>query len=59
MMIEIGLPMASDIQKQTSQHVDVTVNAPIPPLEPGDHLDQKTFHVRYEAMPEDVKAELI
>lgn len=31
----------------------------IPPLEPGDHLDQPTFHARYEAMPEDVKAELI
>jgi Uma2 family endonuclease len=28
-------------------------------MEPGDHLDQKTFHARYEAMPEDVKAELI
>jgi Uma2 family endonuclease len=32
---------------------------PIPPLEPGDHLDQKTFHKRYEAMPEHVRAELI
>jgi len=55
MMIETGLPMASDIQQQISQHVDVRVNAPIPLLEPGDHLDQKTFHERYEAMPEDVK----
>jgi len=33
--------------------------AEVPPLEPGDHLDQKTFHERYEAMPDDVKAELI
>lgn len=32
---------------------------PLPPLEPGDHLDQKTFHARYEAMPEDFRAELI
>jgi Uma2 family endonuclease len=31
----------------------------LPPLEPGDHLDQKTFHERYEAMPEDFRAELI
>jgi Uma2 family endonuclease len=31
----------------------------LPPLEPGDHLDQATFHARYEQMPEDVKAELI
>jgi Uma2 family endonuclease len=31
----------------------------LPPLEPGDHLDQKTFHARYEAMPENVRAELI
>lgn len=31
----------------------------LPPLENGDHLDQKTFHERYEAMPEHVRAELI
>jgi Uma2 family endonuclease len=31
----------------------------LPPLENGDHLDQKTFHARYEAMPEDFRAELI
>jgi Uma2 family endonuclease len=31
----------------------------LPPLEPGDHLDQKTFHERYEAMPPDTRAELI
>jgi hypothetical protein len=30
----------------------------LPPLENGDHLDQKTFHERYEAMP-GVRAELI
>jgi len=30
----------------------------LPPLENGDRLDQKTFHARYEAMP-DVRAELI
>ncbi len=30
-----------------------------PPLENGDHLDQKTFHERYEAMPPNVRAELI
>ena len=51
--------MANDLQQQTSEHVAITIPAPIPPLEPGDHLDQKTFHERYEAMPEDVKAELI
>lgn len=34
--------------------------APPPaPLEPGDRLDQKTFHERYEAMPEDTRAELV
>jgi Uma2 family endonuclease len=31
----------------------------LPPLENGDHLDQQTFHARYEAMPDHVKAELI
>jgi Uma2 family endonuclease len=30
----------------------------LPPLENGDHLDQKTFHERYEAMP-GIRAELI
>lgn len=31
----------------------------LPPLENGDRLDQPTFHARYEAMPEDYRAELI
>src|SRR5438128_6805251 len=31
----------------------------LPPLEDGDHLDQATFHARYEAMPPDFRAELI
>src|ERR1700732_3681569 len=31
----------------------------LPPLENGDRLDQKTFHARYEAMPEACRAELI
>lgn len=31
----------------------------IPPLENGDHLTRDEFHRRYEAMPENVKAELI
>lgn len=31
----------------------------LPPLENGDRLDQKTFHARYEAMPENCRAELI
>jgi Uma2 family endonuclease len=32
---------------------------PLPALEPGDHLDQPTFHARYEASPAHVRAELI
>ena len=31
----------------------------MPVLENGDRLDQKTFHQRYEAMPEETRAELI
>ena len=31
----------------------------VPPLEAGDHLDQPTFHARYTAMPQGLKAELI
>ncbi|HEY7711095.1 MAG TPA: Uma2 family endonuclease [Candidatus Entotheonella sp.] len=33
--------------------------SPLPRLEAGDHLDQATFHERYEAMPPDFRAELI
>ena len=33
--------------------------APVPPLYNGDRLTQAEFHRRYEAMPEDVKAELV
>src|SRR5271156_1111031 len=31
----------------------------LPPLENGDHLDQPTFHARYEAMPSGTRAQLI
>src|SRR5690349_13214885 len=31
----------------------------LPPLEAGQRLDQRTFHERYEAMPEGTWAELI
>ncbi len=31
----------------------------VPPLENGDHLTREEFHRRYEAMPENIKAELI
>lgn len=31
----------------------------LPWLEPGDHLDQAAFHTRYQAMPPDIKAELV
>jgi Putative restriction endonuclease len=40
-------------------HFDANHEPQLPPLENGDRLDQKTFHARYEAMPHDVRAELI
>ena len=39
----------------SSQHL----TQPQLPLEAGDHLDQATFHVRYESMPPGVRAELV
>jgi Uma2 family endonuclease len=39
--------------------IRLTPTRNLPPLENGDHLDQATFHARYEAMPEDYRAELI
>src|SRR5437868_7931576 len=32
---------------------------PLPRLDNGEHMDQKTFHARYAAMPKGIKAELI
>jgi len=39
--------------------VEAPAPAAVPPLENGDHLDQPTFHERYEAMPPDIAAELV
>src|SRR5208337_4277608 len=44
---------------QTSSLLRQPLSVTLPSLEAGDHLDQKTFHERYEAMPEDFRAELI
>jgi Uma2 family endonuclease len=45
---------------QTQPALPAVVNVlRLPPLEAGDHLDQATFHARYEAMPPDFRAELI
>lgn len=44
---------------QLSSLLRPTSSVSLPTLEAGDHLDQKTFHERYEAMPEDFRAELI
>src|SRR6266702_624235 len=47
------MPMLQSSASRTTRATD------LPPLENGDRLDQKTFHRRYEAMPEHVRAELI
>jgi Uma2 family endonuclease len=44
---------------QLTQPLPAYQNMDLPPLEAGDHLDQKTFHERYKAMPEGFRAELI
>jgi Uma2 family endonuclease len=46
------------LQTAPSPYAALTVSH-LPPLEAGDHLDQATFHARYEAMPPDFRAELI
>jgi Uma2 family endonuclease len=48
--------MQEDVDMATARR---PARKPLPPLENGDQLDQKTFHARYEAMPEDCRAELI
>jgi hypothetical protein len=39
--------------------VDRPKRKSLPPLVAGQHLDQPTFHERYEAMPPDTRAELV
>ena len=46
------------LQTAPAPHAAMSVSH-LPPLEAGDHLDQATFHARYEAMPPDFRAELI
>src|SRR6266498_3961583 len=46
------------LQTASSPYAALTVPL-LPPLEAGDHLDQTTYHARYEAMPPDFRAELI
>ena len=47
------------LQQSRRRRTTADDRKPSPLLEPGDHLDQPTFHARYELMPEAVKAELI
>ena len=51
--------MASAPASRARRRRDRAEENGLPPLESGDRLDQKTFHRRYEAMPEGFKAELI
>jgi Uma2 family endonuclease len=51
--------MSSASASRVTSPTTLLDKAELPPLEPGDRLDQKTFHERYEAMPEDFRAELI
>jgi Uma2 family endonuclease len=43
----------------TVERAPTTPRKTFPPLEAGQHLDQATFHERYEAMPEGTWAELV
>jgi Uma2 family endonuclease len=51
--------MSTKITSKRPRAVSSANGLALPLLENGDRLDQKTFHERYEAMPEGVKAELI
>ncbi|CAN5841165.1 Uma2 family endonuclease [soil metagenome] len=51
--------MTTQFRSRTERPPARTEAEELPPLHPGDHLDQPTFHRLYEAMPEDFKAELI
>src|SRR6516165_8685655 len=51
--------MSTKITSKRPRAVSSANGLALPLLENGDHLDQKTFHERYEAMPEGTRAELI
>jgi Uma2 family endonuclease len=52
--------MSTAFTNTTTTASDTVIHRPtLPPLEQGDHLDQQTFHARYEAMPPGTRAELI
>jgi Uma2 family endonuclease len=46
-------------QVEIMSTVERTQPKTLPPLMDGQHLDQLTFHERYEAMPPDTRAELV
>jgi hypothetical protein len=45
--------------RQIMSTVERTITNTLPPLVHGQHLDQPTFHERYEAMSPDTRAELV
>jgi Uma2 family endonuclease len=51
--------IGSTVPESAMKDSPAPAQPPLPPLEEGDHLDQPTFHRRYEAMPSSVRAELI
>jgi Uma2 family endonuclease len=51
-----ALMAKASLQKSVARS---TSRPTLPSLENGDRLDQKSFHERYQAMPEHVRAELI
>src|SRR5688500_2917697 len=55
---ELPLAIQPKVARQNSVERRVRMSD-VPRLEPGDHLDQTTFHERYEAMGESVRAELM
>jgi Uma2 family endonuclease len=51
--------MSSTYSHPSTSETPFVVGAGIPPLEAGDHINQESFHERYQVMPEHVRAELI
>jgi Uma2 family endonuclease len=51
--------MRAILRSSARQVTTATRRPALPPLVPGERLDQKTFHARYQAMPPDTRAELI
>ena len=58
-LIGSAIPTSSQVEHHEHGRTRAAKDDVLPPLVAGQHLDQPTFHERYEAMPPETWAELV